>query len=73
MELNYEKPEEALYYLKKERERRENFFWKDKNGNLHNIKEMSDSYLNNVINFLEQFIYEMEIVNENYVDAFDYD
>jgi len=29
-------------------------YWIDKYGNLHNIKEISDDYLKNIINFLKK-------------------
>lgn len=45
---------EALYYLYKERERRQKILWTNKQGEKVNIKEIDDTYLNNLINLLER-------------------
>ena len=45
---------EALYYLHKERERRQKILWTNKRGEKVNIKEIDDTYLNNLINLLER-------------------
>ena len=44
----------ALYYLYKERERRQKILWTNKQGEKVNIKEIDDTYLNNLINLLER-------------------
>lgn len=44
---------EALYYLRKEQERRDTVMWRSRRA-LIDIKDMSDEYLENVINFLEE-------------------
>ena len=44
---------EALYYLRKEQERRDIIMWRSRKA-LVDIKDMSDEYLENVINFLEE-------------------
>ena len=44
---------EALYYLRKEQERRDTIMWRSRRA-LIDIKDMSDEYLENVINFLEE-------------------
>ena len=44
---------EALYYLRKEQERRDTVMWRSRKA-LIDIKDMSDEYLENVINFLEE-------------------
>ena len=44
---------EALYYLRKEQERRDIIMWRSRKA-LVDIKDMSDEYLENVINFLKE-------------------
>ena len=36
-------------------------YWTDRYGNIHNIKEISDDYLKNIINFLKK-----ELESEEY-------
>lgn len=42
--LSINNAKETLYYLRKEQERRENYFWKTKSGNLINIQDMTDKH-----------------------------
>lgn len=51
--LSVNNAKEALYYLRKEQERRGIVMWRSRTS-LINIKDMSDEYLENVINFLEE-------------------
>ena len=51
--LSVNNAREALYYLRKEQERRDTVMWRSKRA-LIDIKDMSDEYLENVINFLEE-------------------
>ena len=51
--LSVNNVKEALYYLKKEQERRDIIMWRSRKA-LVDIKDMSDEYLENVINFLEE-------------------
>lgn len=51
--LSVNNVKEALYYLKKEQERRDIIMWRSRKA-LIDIKDMSDEYLENVINFLEE-------------------
>ena len=51
--LSVNNVKEALYYLRKEQERRDIIMWRSRKA-LVDIKDMSDEYLENVINFLEE-------------------
>ena len=51
--LSVNNAREALYYLRKEQERRDIIMWRSRKA-LVDIKDMSDEYLENVINFLEE-------------------
>ena len=51
--LSVNNVKEALYYLRKEQERRDIIMWRSRKA-LIDIKDMSDEYLKNVINFLEE-------------------
>ena len=51
--LSVNNAREALYYLRKEQERRDTVMWRSRKA-LIDIKDMSDEYLENVINFLEE-------------------
>ena len=51
--LSVNNAREALYYLRKEQERRDTIMWRSRRA-LIDIKDMSDEYLENVINFLEE-------------------
>lgn len=51
--LSVNNVKEALYYLRKEQERRDVIMWRSRRA-LVDIKDMSDEYLENVINFLEE-------------------
>ena len=51
--LSVNNVKEALYYLRKEQERRDIIMWRSRKA-LVDIKDMSDGYLENVINFLEE-------------------
>lgn len=51
--LSVNNVKEALYYLRKEQERRDLIMWRSRKA-LIDIKDMSDEYLENVINFLEE-------------------
>ena len=51
--LSVNNAKEALYYLRKEQERRDIIMWRSRKA-LIDIKDMSDEYLENVINFLEE-------------------
>ena len=51
--LSVNNVKEALYYLRKEQERRDIIMWRSRKA-LIDIKDMSDEYLENVINFLEE-------------------
>ena len=51
--LSVNNAREALYYLRKEQERRDTVMWRSRRA-LIDIKDMSDEYLENVINFLEE-------------------
>ena len=51
--LSVNNVKEALYYLRKEQERRDTVMWRSRKA-LIDIKDMSDEYLENVINFLEE-------------------
>ena len=52
--LTVNNAKEALYYLYKERERRQKILWINKQGEKVDIKEIDDTYLNNLINLLER-------------------
>lgn len=52
--------DEALYYLRQEVNRRTTFLWKMKNGQLINIKDMTDEHLLNTIKRLENKKWEKE-------------
>lgn len=52
---------EALHYLKQELDRRTNILWKTANGEEINIREMSNSHLQNAILLLERQIELTEI------------
>ena len=45
---------EALYYLKKELEKRQTILWTNKQGKLINIEDMDNTYLTNTIALLER-------------------
>ena len=51
--LSVNNVKEALYYLRKEQERRDIIMWRSRKA-LVDIKDMSDEYLENVTNFLEE-------------------
>lgn len=51
--LSVNNVKEALYYLRKEQERRDTVMWRSRKA-LVDIKDMSDEYLENVTNFLEE-------------------
>lgn len=51
--LNINNAKEALYYLRKEQERRELVMWKSRTT-LIDIRDMSEEYLENVISFLKK-------------------
>lgn len=65
--LSINNANEALYYLKKELERRTNIMWKTKNGEEINIREMSDTHLENTIGLLERQVELNEISADYYV------
>lgn len=54
----------ALFYLYKELDRRTTFLWRIQNGELVNIKHISDDHLVNIIKYLENKKAEQEIINE---------
>lgn len=58
--LDINRPDEALYYLKRELDNRMESFWRKKDGELINIKDMSLTHLMNTINLLEEQIEERE-------------
>lgn len=70
VELQYD--EYALHILKEELRKRTTYKWKTKDGYI-DVKEMSNEHLINSINKLEKHLYEVNIVLENCIDAFDYD
>ena len=51
--LSVNNVKEARYYVRKEQERRDIIMWRSRKA-LIDIKDMSDEYLENVINFLEE-------------------
>lgn len=71
MILDWNNPQKALYFLNKEKERREEYFWKTRTEELINIKDMSNTHLDNTIKLLERHLQEYNIVMEN-LDAIDY-
>lgn len=68
--LQYDK--QALYVLKNELARRVNYKWKCRDGSIVDVKDMTTSHLMNVVNKLENYLQEKEVIQENYVDAMDY-
>lgn len=56
--------DEALYYLKQEANRRTTRLWRMQNGQLINIKDMTDEHLLNTIKHLEKKKAEQEFANE---------
>jgi len=56
--------DEALYYLKQEADRRTTKLWRMQNGQLRNIKDMTDEHLLNTIKHLEKKKAEQEFANE---------
>lgn len=57
--------EDALRFLKIERERRSKIIWTTNDGRDIDIRDMSDNHLNNSIDMLERMRHEREIVSEN--------
>ena len=64
----------ALAILREELERRnpKNYQWRTKDGTVLDVKDMTDSHLQNSINMLEKYLHEREIFLENWIDATDY-
>lgn len=57
--------EDALRFLKAERERRSKIIWTTNDGRDIDIRDMSDNHLDNSIDMLERMRHEREIVSEN--------
>jgi len=55
---------EALYYLRKELDRRTTFLWRTQSGEFVNIKHITDDHLINIIKHLEKKKAEQERMNE---------
>ena len=68
--LDYD--EFALGILEEELASRYDYYWKDKNGTIINVKEIPIAYLKNIIAKLKDKFSERKIIEENYVDALDY-
>ena len=64
--------EQALHVLRSELARRISYKWKCTNGSTVNVKDMTTSHLMNVVNKLENYLQEKEVIQENSVDAMDY-
>lgn len=54
LKLSIDNPKEALYYLKEELEKRKTILWTMKNGELIDLKCMSNNHLINTIKLLEK-------------------
>lgn len=52
--LSIHNANEALYYFKKELEKRQTILWTNKQGELINIRDMNNTYLLNTIALLER-------------------
>ena len=57
--------EDALRFLKAERERRSKIIWTTNDGREIDIRDMSDNHLDNSIDMLERMRHERESVSEN--------
>ena len=64
--------EKSLKILKEELNSRHTYMWKCSDGTLVNVKNMSSEHLQNAISVLEDYLAMQEVIQENYVDAFDY-
>lgn len=62
----------ALKVMEKELFERYNYKWKTASGEILNVKDMTDSHLRNTINKLKRYLYEREIVLENYSGDFEW-
>ena len=59
--LSVNNVKEALYYLRKEQERRDLIMWRSRKA-LIDIKDISNEYLENVINSQIQFILQILVI-----------
>lgn len=57
--------EDALRFLKAERERRAKIIWTMNNGQDIDVRDMSDEHLQNSINMLERIVMYEHIIQEN--------
>lgn len=65
---DFDIPDEPLEYTP-EMFDRESFIWIDKEGSEHELKDIDDRYLNNIINFLTKRILYMDVLSQDYWKA----